>query len=147
MDKAINLLKTEFINNHIKIIYLHENNLFINGVENQFLQVIMNILNNAKDALVAKDVENKYIFIDIFEEENFICIEITDNAGGVEKDVIEHIFEPYFTTKHKSLGTGIGLYMSEEIVTKQLNGKLYVYNKTIKYEDKEYFGACFKIKI
>ena len=147
MDKAINLLKTEFINNHIKIIYLHENNLFINGVENQFLQVVMNILNNAKDALVAKNVENKYIFIDIFEEENFICIEITDNAGGVEKDVIEHIFEPYFTTKHKSLGTGIGLYMSQEIVTKQLNGKLYVYNKTIKYEDKEYFGACFKIKI
>ena len=147
IDKAINLLKTEFVNNDIKIIYLNKNNLFINGIENQFLQVMMNILNNAKDALIIKNIEDKYIFIDIYEEANHISIEIIDNAGGVEKDVIDHIFEPYFTTKHKSLGTGIGLYMSQEIVTKQLDGKLHVYNKSIKYEDKDYFGACFKIAI
>ena len=147
IDKAINLLKTEFVNNDIKIIYLHKNNLFINGIENQFLQVMMNILNNAKDALVLKNIEDKYIFIDIYEEENHIAIEIIDNAGGVEKDVIDHIFEPYFTTKHKSLGTGIGLYMSQEIITKQLNGKLSVYNKALNYENKDYFGACFKIEI
>ncbi len=147
IDKAINLLKTEFVKNDIKIIYLNKNNLFINGIENQFLQVMMNILNNAKDALIIKNIEDKYIFIDIYEEANHIAIEIIDNAGGVEKDVIDHIFEPYFTTKHKSLGTGIGLYMSQEIITKQLNGKLSVYNKALNYENKDYFGACFKIEI
>ena len=147
IDKSINLLKSEFLNKGIKVIYLNENNLFVDGVENQFLQVMMNILNNAKDALLEKNIEDKYIFIDIYKEENYIYIEIHDNAGGIKDDVIEHIFEPYFTTKHKSLGTGIGLYMSEKIVTKQLKGELFVHNKTIKYGNEEYFGACFKIKI
>ena len=147
IDKTIGLLKTVFIKEQIKIIYLNEDSLIINGVENQFLQVMINILNNAKDALVENNIEDKIIFIDIYEKENHIYIEIIDNAGGVDEKIIEHIFEPYFTTKHKSLGTGIGLYMSEEIVTKQLDGKIFVYNKAIKYENKDYFGACFKIKI
>ena len=147
IDKTISLLKTVFIKEQIKIIYLSENRLFINGVENQFLQVMMNILNNAKDVLVENNIEDKSIFIDIYEKENHTYIEITDNGGGVGDNIIEHIFEPYFTTKHKSLGTGIGLYMSEEIVTKQLDGKIYVYNRAIKYENKDYYGACFRIEI
>ena len=147
IDKTINLLKTEFIKEKINVVFLKESNLYINGIENQFLQVIMNILNNAKDVLVEKEIKNKYIFIDIFMTEKTVCIEIQDNAGGVNEDIIEHIFEPYFTTKHKSLGTGIGLYMSQEIVTKQLKGKLLAYNKSIKYKNIEYFGACFKIEI
>ncbi|MDD2894452.1 MAG: PAS domain S-box protein [Aliarcobacter sp.] len=147
IEKTISLLKTVFIKEHIKIIYLSEEKLFINGVENQFLQLMMNILNNAKDVLVENNIEDKCIFIDMYEKENHKYIEIIDNGGGVGDDIIEHIFEPYFTTKHKSLGTGIGLYMSEEIVTKQLSGKLYVYNKAIKYKNKDYYGACFKIKI
>ncbi|MDD2887192.1 MAG: PAS domain S-box protein [Aliarcobacter sp.] len=147
IDKTISLLKTVFIKEQIKIIYLSENRLFINGVENQFLQVMMNILNNAKDVLVENNIEDKSIFIDMYEKENHTYIEITDNGGGVGDNIIEHIFEPYFTTKHKSLGTGIGLYMSEEIVTKQLDGKIYVYNRAIKYENKDYYGACFRIEI
>ncbi len=147
IDKTISLLKTIFIKEQIKIIYLNEDILFINGVENQFLQVMMNILNNAKDVLVENNIEDKCIFIDMYEKENHTYIEITDNGGGVDDNIIEHIFEPYFTTKHKSLGTGIGLYMSEEIVTKQLDGKIYVYNKAIQYENKEYYGACFKIEV
>jgi PAS domain S-box-containing protein len=147
IDKTISLLKTIFIKEQIKIIYLSENRLFINGVENQFLQVMMNILNNAKDVLVENNIEDKCIFIDMYEKDNYTYIEIIDNGGGVSEDIIEHIFEPYFTTKHKSLGTGIGLYMSEEIVTKQLDGKIYVYNRAIKYDNKEYYGASFKIEI
>lgn len=147
IDKSINLLKTEFIKEEINVIFLRNTKLFINGIENQFLQVTMNILNNAKDALLEKNIENKYIFIDIYKEDENICIEIQDNAGGVNENIIEHIFEPYFTTKHKSLGTGIGLYMSEEIVTKQLKGELTVSNKVINYQDANYFGASFKIKI
>ena len=147
IDKTINLLKTEFIKEDISVIYLGEPNIFIHGIENQFLQVTMNILNNAKDALIEKEIKNRHIFIDVYEENAKTYIEIQDNAGGVNEDIIEHVFEPYFTTKHKSLGTGIGLYMSEEIVTKQLNGKLSVYNKSINYKNVNYFGACFKIEI
>lgn len=147
IDKTINLLNIEFIKEEIEVIYLSESNLFIHGIENQFLQVIMNILNNAKDVLVEKDIKNRYIFIDLYKKDDKTYIEIQDNAGGVNEDIIEHIFEPYFTTKHKSLGTGIGLYMSEEIVTKQLNGKLFVYNKSINYKSIDYFGACFRIII
>lgn len=147
IDKTINLLKTEFIKEDIAVIYLGEPNIFIHGIENQFLQVTMNILNNAKDALIEKEIKNRHIFIDVYEENAKTYIEIQDNAGGVNEDIIEHVFEPYFTTKHKSLGTGIGLYMSEEIVTKQLNGKLSVYNKSIKYKNVNYFGACFRIEI
>ncbi len=147
IDKTINLLKTEFIKEEIKVIYLGEPNIFINGIENQFLQVTMNILNNAKDALIEKDIKDRHIFINVYKENDRTYIEIQDNAGGVNDDIIEHIFEPYFTTKHKSLGTGIGLYMSEEIVTKQLKGKLSVYNKSINYKNVNYFGACFKIEI
>ena len=147
IDKTINLLKTEFIKEDIAVIYLGEPNIFIHGIENQFLQVTMNILNNAKDALIEKEIKNRHIFIDVYEENAKTYIEIQDNAGGVNEDIIEHVFEPYFTTKHKSLGTGIGLYMSEEIVTKQLNGKLSVYNKSINYKNVNYFGACFKIEI
>ena len=147
IDKTINLLKTEFIKEDISVIYLGEPNIFIHGIENQFLQVTMNILNNAKDALIEKEIKNRHIFIDVYEENAKTYIEIQDNAGGVNEDIIEHVFEPYFTTKHKSLGTGIGLYMSEEIVTKQLNGKLSVYNKSINYKNVNYFGACFRIEI
>ena len=139
IDKTINLLKTEFIKEDIAVIYLGEPNIFIHGIENQFLQVTMNILNNAKDALIEKEIKNRHIFIDVYEENAKTYIEIQDNAGGVNEDIIEHVFEPYFTTKHKSLGTGIGLYMSEEIVTKQLNGKLSVYNKSINYKNVNYF--------
>ena len=147
IDKTINLLKTEFIKEDISVIYLGEPNIFIHGIENQFLQVTMNILNNAKDALIEKEIKNRHIFINVYEENAKTYIEIQDNAGGVNDDIIEHVFEPYFTTKHKSLGTGIGLYMSEEIVTKQLNGKLSVYNKSINYKNVNYFGACFRIEI
>ena len=70
-----------------------------------------------------------------------------DIAGGIKDDVIEHVFEPYFTTKHKSIGTGIGLYMSQEIIAKHLEGQITVTNKEFIYQDNEYKGACFKITI
>lgn len=94
IDKSINLLKTEFIKEGINIVFLRDTKPFLNGIENQFLQVIMNILNNAKDVLLEKNIENKYIFIDIYKEKENICIEIQDNVGGVN----EHIFEPLLNT-------------------------------------------------
>ena len=91
-------------------------------------QVIINLINNAKDILVEKDIENKWIKVDLETTNDSVIITIEDNGGGVPLDIKDRIFDPYFTTKHKSQGTGLGLHMSKEIMEKHLNGKLYVKN-------------------
>ena len=92
-------------------------------------KLALQALKNAIDILETKDNE-KYIFIDIYEENNMAIIKIKDNAGGIKEDIIGRVFEPYFTTKHQSQGTGIGLYMSQEIVSRHMNGELIVENIT-----------------
>ena len=106
----------------------------------------MNILNNARDILETKD-QKRLIFVDIYQDQDNAIIKIKDNAGGIPDDIIGKIFEPYFTTKHKSQGTGIGLYMSMEMITKHMKGKLSVENITYIYDDIEYKGAGFTICI
>ncbi len=87
----------------------------------------------------------KLIFIVVYQKNSSIIIEIKDSGGGIEEDIIDKIFEPYFTTKHKSLGTGIGLYMTQSIITKHLNGEIVVQNVDYEYESEEYCGAEFRI--
>jgi signal transduction histidine kinase len=72
-------------------------------------------------------------------------ISIKDNAHGVNEKIIDKIFQPYFTTKHKSKGTGIGLFMSNEIITKHMKGKLIVKNSNFTYNKNNYYGAEFII--
>ena len=86
---------------------------------------------NAKDALVQKEIENPHVYINIYQDEKFGFLEIEDNAGGINPDILIKIFEPYFTTKDKNQGTGIGLYMSKMIVEKNMSGKLTVINTSI----------------
>ena len=86
-------------------------------------------------------------FINIYKKENSVIISIKDNAGGIKNDVINRIFEPYFTTKHQSQGTGIGLYMSLEIIEKHMNGTLSCSNKEFVYNDIKYKGAIFIIEL
>jgi signal transduction histidine kinase len=107
----------------------------------------MNIFVNAKDALKEQKQEQPLLIITITKENGFLNIKIQDNANGIKEDIIDKIFEPYFTTKHKFKGTGIGLYMSKLLVEKHLNGSLLVSNKTFVYEEKEYFGAEFIISL
>ncbi|QKF66926.1 PAS sensor-containing signal transduction histidine kinase [Arcobacter venerupis] len=147
INNSLNLIKTELVKQNIKVIFINEESFNICGIRNQFLQVMINILINAKDAFLDKDIINKAIFIDFYQDSQNNIIEIYDNAGGIDEKVIEHIFEPYFTTKHKSLGTGIGLYMSEEIITKQLKGEIIVSNKEFTYKYEKCKGAEFKIII
>ena len=89
----------------------------------------------------------RYIFIDIYKKENQVIIKIKDNAGGVPNNIINRIFEPYFTTKHKAQGTGIGLHMSQEIISRHINGTLEVDNTTYTYKSKSYTGAVFTISL
>ena len=107
--------------------------------------VILNILNNSIDAFENKKDIEKYIFIDIYKEQNQAILIIKDSAGGIKEDILNRIFEPYFTTKHKSQGTGIGLYMSLEIIQKHMDGTLTATNEEFTYENKDFKGAMFKI--
>jgi PAS domain S-box-containing protein len=98
------------------------------GYKNELKQVLLNILANAKDALLEVKRDNSFIKIDIDDTDTTLTISIEDSAGGIPEDVIDKIFNPYFTTKSADKGTGIGLYMSKEIVEHSLNGKLGVMN-------------------
>jgi len=91
------------------------------------------------------NLENKYIFIDTMIMKNKVTICIKDNAGGINDKNINKIFELYFTTKGEMKGTGIGLYMSKEIIEKHMKGTLHVTNENYTYEEKSYKGAAFLI--
>ena len=148
INKTLKLLSSDFKYKEINIIFkrIESDNIFAS--ENEFKQVLMNIFNNAKYVLLEKVLdEKKYIFIDVYIEGSYINIDVVDNAGGIDENIIDKIFEPYFTTKHKSIGTGIGLYMVEEILTKHMNGEISAINENYIYEDLPYKGAKFSIKI
>jgi two-component system sensor histidine kinase EvgS len=115
--------------------------------QNPIIQSLMNIINNAKDVLVENNIEKKYIFLSAKKEDSSVLISVKDNGGGIGEDIIEHIFEPYFTTKHKSQGTGLGLHMTYSMIQNELQGEIIVKNRTYEYEDKIYNGAEFIIKL
>jgi len=100
----------------------------LTGYPNEFSQVLLNILNNAKDAFSGQQVETPTISVQIGLEGDKTVVTIADNAGGIPDAIIDRVFEPYFTTKEQGKGTGIGLYMSKKIVEKTMNGSLTVRN-------------------
>ncbi len=144
IDDCENITSASFKNNHIILKKLIENtDLEYNGASSMLSQVILNIFSNAKDILVEKNIKNKIVTITLKKEQNITIIKIKDNAGGVPEEIIDKIFDPYFTTKHQSQGTGIGLYMSSQIIQKHFDGSLSVKNT----KDENGFGAEFTIKI
>ena len=146
---TLDLISAQFSTKDIVVIKNIET-VELYNYENELIQALINILNNARDELLKKlPGEERFIFVDVYkdEENTSVVIEISDNAGGIKEEIIEKVFEPYFTTKHKSQGTGIGLYMTEEIITKHLDGKVSVENKTHIHNQKEYTGASFKISL
>ena len=94
----------------------------------QLQQIIIVLLNNSKDALLDRNVFKAKIQVEILYENSEFIIKISDNAGGITKSVMQKIFEPYYTTKHKSQGTGIGLFMARKIIQEQYLGSLTVRN-------------------
>ena len=96
------------------------------GVETELLQVLINIVNNSLDAFKERDIKNSEIFIKLYKEKSKIVLILEDNAGGVDKENLDRIQEPYFTTKEN--GTGIGLYLVEIIIENSFQGKLEVLN-------------------
>jgi len=135
IKKAIQLMESRIKQNSVEINVLIKKDNSIKGFKSEFSQVVLNILNNAIDVLKERNIENKKIWIYIDDD----IIKIEDNAGGIPEEIKDKIFEPYFTTKFQSQGTGIGLYMSRVIITQHFNGELYAYNSSK--------GAVFVIKI
>ncbi len=147
IDRTMTLLSASFKTHNIEVIENIED-IEILALENELTQAVLNIINNAKDILITLPKESKrLIFITVYKEDKNIIIDIKDNAGGVPENIIDKIFEPYFTTKHKSQGTGIGLYMTESIITKHLKGDLVVKNIDYRWEEKNYVGALFRINL
>ena len=144
--KVFTIISAQF---NDKNINLNENIEKINmyGIENELMQVVINILNNSRDALLSNEIENKMIFIDAYTKNEEIIIKIKDNAGGIDNAIITRIFEPYFTTKKEHEGVGIGLYMVEEIIEKELNGKILVKNVEYEYQNNILKGAEFSIRL
>jgi C4-dicarboxylate-specific signal transduction histidine kinase len=95
---------------------------------NEYTQVVVSILTNAKDVLIHRKIENAYINMILSSENGNIILTINDNAKGIKKENIHRVFDPYFTTKHKSMGTGLGLYISKMIIEKNMGGTLSVLN-------------------
>jgi len=143
LEKTLKLSDAQFRQNEIKLDKNIEN-YKIYGVENELIQAVINILNNSKDILITKDYK-RHISIKTYIKENKGILEITDNGGGIDEEIIDKVFEPYFTTKHKYQGTGIGLYMTEEIIKKHFQGYIRIKNKTLIINGIEYQGLETKI--
>jgi len=144
VSTSIKLSKVKHNQEKIKFIVNCEN-IELYTYENEFLQVLLNLIGNAKDELVKKTYE-KCIFINTRIDDAYVVISVSDNGGGVPLDIIDRIFEPYYTTKHNYEGTGIGLFMSQNII-KHMHGNIEVKNIDIIYKAEQYKGASFEIKI
>ncbi len=145
-DRTSSIVGPSLKSNYIQLIQNIDPFLQIKGYGNELIQTFINIINNSKDALITDgNIEDKYIFIDAKKIDNRCEIIIKDNGGGIMTSVIDRIFEPYFTTKHQSQGTGLGLSMSYKIITELHQGTITASNTTYKYNEKEYTGACFMI--
>ena len=128
IDKAISFIEPRMLRNKVFVEVHGDTETTVSVYVNELIQVILNILNNTIDAYEALDVEKKIIDISVKADEKRVVISIRDEAGGIAKEHIQQIFEPYFSTKGKN-GTGLGLYMSKMIIEKQFNGTIRVVSK------------------
>jgi len=138
LSSVLILVNDEFIKNNINICIQSDKEVLIYGIENEFKHLVLNIINNAKDAFNERNIKLRDIYISFVKSETDILLNIRDTAGGIPSHVINDIFKPEFTTKKEGKGTGIGLYMSTQIAEK-LGGKLSVENIDN--------GASFSLKI
>lgn len=127
LSSVLILVNDEFIKNNIVVQIHNKQELIIKGIENEFKHLVLNIINNAKDAFNERNIKERKIDISFYSDDSCIFLEIQDNAGGIPPSVIDKIFQPEFTTKIDGKGTGIGLYISTQIAEK-LGGRLSVKN-------------------
>jgi len=141
IGNVLDITKSLFEQEGITIVFHHgkEQAYPVYGYANALLQVLLNVMNNAKDALLETEHMKKRIEIILNEQDGYVVVHIKDNAGGIPEEIIDRIFNPYFSTKEKKNGTGLGLYMSKVILEEQMEGSINVRN--------EGQGADFEIRL
>jgi len=138
--KAITLVELSLGDMNINIEFIAQGETYINGYANEYSQVLLNILLNCRDAFEGNyDNKCRVIKVTLFEEDRKSVVTVADNAGGIPDEIIDKIFDPYFTTKGPDKGTGIGLYMAKTIIEKNMGGTLSVRNTPE--------GAEFRIEV
>jgi PAS domain S-box-containing protein len=138
-EESMQVIEKSLVNNNIEIIKDFSDVSKVDIFSREMLQVFLNIIKNAKEVLVENLEDNRYIQNKIYEDDENIIVEISDNGGGINDKYIDKIFDPYFSTKDEKNGTGLGLYMSKIIIEKHIKGSIEVENR----DD----GAVFIIKI
>jgi signal transduction histidine kinase len=139
LERTLKLMRADFREQHIEPEIIVEDDSTSQGFPNEYGQVLLNILRNVSDVFVERKVTEPRLVIRLFKENDRSVMTITDNAGGIPEEIIDRIFDPYFTTKGPEKGTGLGLYMSKTIVEKNMGGRLTVRNTAD--------GADFRIEV
>ncbi len=139
IEDVLNIIKIALTNKNIKLIQELNCEERFSTYSNEIKQVILNLIKNSEDVLIEKKISDPYIKISTYKKENKYILEISDNGGGIPEKIMDKVFDPYFSTKSKKDGTGLGLYMSKTIVEEHCRGKLRVSNSSD--------GAIFKIEL
>ena len=140
IEDSLQVIEKSLQNNNIAIKKEFNSNTPVKIYSRELLQVFLNIIKNAKEALLENNIKDAFISIKTDEDEDNVYTIICDNGKGIPKDIIKKVFDPYFSTKSEKNGTGLGLYMSKTIVDKHLDGDIYVKNVAEG-------GACFTMRI
>jgi len=140
ISSVLNIVEESIMSENITIIKDFHSDFEIETFPDEIKQVILNLLKNAEDVLLEQEVKNPFIKIYIYSSESHVHLEISDNGGGIPKDMIENIFDPYISTKVQKDGTELGLYMSKRIVQEYCDGKIKVRNS----EDGTVFSIILK---
>lgn len=139
IEKLMQFTEGTIKKNKIQIRFMCKEDFEVFGYPNMLSHIILNLLNNSRDILIERSIKRPKIWIKLEKSESHFYIRVLDNGKGIDKDVIHKIFDPYFTTKDKKRGSGLGLYMTKSMVEKQMNGQIQVQNQRD--------GAEFKITL
>ncbi|WP_428026490.1 ABC transporter substrate-binding protein [Arcobacter sp.] len=144
-EKFLILVDSIIKQHNIKVDLISDEEILINGFQNELIQCFINLFYNSKDVFIHKNQEKKYIQIIQKADKNFVTIIFRDNGGGILEEALKKIFEPYFTTKHKSQGTGLGLHMTYNLIVNSMKGTISARNVNFPYEKEIFQGAEFTI--
>ncbi len=139
LDETYNIVRDSLLNNNITFQISCTSESVVDAYPRELMQVFVNIITNAKDALLEEKSDDAYIDIKVFEDNEYVTTEICNNGASIDNSIITKIFDPYFSTKDEKTGTGLGLYMSKMIIEDHLQGNLEVSNNEQ--------GVCFKVQL
>ena len=146
LENSLTLVSASLNNNFVNLILELNDDLTIFGNKNELTEAFLNIISNSKDVLKSIEEKDRFIFIKTKKiDENKLELKFLDSGGGIDEALISRVFEPYFTTKHKSQGTGLGLPIVDKIVRERHNASIEIYNEDFIYNEKKYRGFSFKI--